>query len=406
MKLHGLLKSVLVFTTLSIPLVSNAIDTKIGGEMWGRWTNETAKFKNAQGEYVDKLSKNYFSLERGYFDLQTTFTTNTKARFTVDMFSSDATHEVGTLADSSQTTLPIEPATLTNKTSTLDGAGLKLKYAYVDFANLIPVPELTLTAGLQKTYFGTIYDWTYALIGKAPTDEYKVVSSSDYGVTINGYIPNGFGEYAFGVYNGEGYKKVGASLKDNTDYAYLANLRLTPIAGITLGGSYMSNTVGREKAIAGDANNSSYEEQSLMDGLGRLAYGPVDLWVEYISKDVKYPNATTKDYTAKGLMIMPTVSLAQYLPVDIQLLGRYDSWDESDRPTSDAARSLLTATTIGVNYNFLKDATDVAQMQLQLNYTDKKYDEGKSHADFADGKKDSSQLMLQLKWKFANTISN
>jgi len=406
MKLQGLIKSVLVFTTLSIPLVSNGIDTKIGGEMWGRWTNETAKYKNAAGDYINKNSKNFFSLERGYFDLQTTFTPNTKARFTVDMFSSDATHEVGTLADSSQTTLPIEPATLTNKSSTLDGAGLKLKYAYVDFANLIPVPELTVSAGLQKTYFGTIYDWTYALIGKAPTDEYKIVNSSDYGVTINGYIPNGFGEYAVGVYNGEGYKKVGASLKDNTEFAYLGNLRLTPIAGVTLGGSYMTNTVGRKKALVGDAKNAAFEEQSLMDGLARLAYGPVDVWVEYISKDVKYPNTTNKDYTAKGMMIMPTLSLGAYLPADIQLIGRYDTWDESDKPTADKTRSLLTATTIGVNYNFLKDAADVAQMQLQLNYTTKQYDEKKSYSDFADGMKDSSLLMLQLKWKFANTISN
>jgi hypothetical protein len=397
MKLQGLLKSVLVFTTLTIPIVSNAIDTKIGGEMWGRWTYETAKFKNVQEDYVNKNSKNYLSLERGYFDLQTTFTPNTKARFTVDMFSSDATHEIPT-----DKIMPADSL----KSSTIDGAGLKLKYAYVDFANLIPLPEMTVSAGLQKVYFGSIYDWTYALIGKAPTDEYKVTNSSDYGVTINGYLPNGFGEYAVGAYNGEGYKKVGTSLKDNTEYAYLANLRLTPIAGITLGGSYMANTVGREKALVGDVNNAAYEKHSLIDGIARLAYGPVDLWVEYISKDVQYPNATTKDYKAKGLMIMPTLSLGAYLPADIQLIGRYDTWDESDRLTSDKARSLLTATTIGVNYSFLKDATDVPQMQLQLNYTDKKYDEGKSNAVFADGMRDTSQLMLQLKWKYANTISN
>jgi len=43
-------------------------------------------------------------------------------------------------------------------------------------------------------------------------------------------------------------------------------------------------------------------------------------------------------------------------------------------------------------------------MQLQLNYTTKKYDEDNSHSDYADGQKDSSQINLQLKWKFANTL--
>lgn len=401
MKLQSLFKSVLVLSTLTIPLVSHAIDTKISGEMWGRWTNETAKYKNAAGEYVDKNSKNYFSLERGYFGLETTFTANTKARFTVDMFSSDATHQVPT-----DLVMPAD----TVKSATIDGAGLKLKYGYVEFANLVPVPDMYLTVGLQKTYFGTIYDWSYTLIEKAPTDLYKVCNSSDYGVTINGYIPQGWGEYAFGIYNGEGYKKVGASLSDNTDYAYLANLRLTPISGVTIGGSYMSNTVLRDKALAGDAVNSKYEEQGLMDGVGRLAYGPVDLWLEYISKNVKLPNntsaTTSDDFTATGLMIMPIISLNTLIDMPIELIARYDSWDESDRLDADKAKSLLNTMIFGVNYNFLPDSSNTPQMTAQLNYTTKKYDEKKSHSDFADGKKDSSQIMLQLKWKFANTISN
>lgn len=408
MKLNAKLALILTVGIISLPFTVNALETKLGGEMWGRWTKETTKQKDAAGNYVDKTSKNYLSLERGYFDLQTAFTASTKARFTVDMFSTDATHEVGTLSDSSQTTLPIEPATLTNKTSSIDGAGLKLKYAYVDFANLVPIPELTLTAGLQKVYFGSIYDWTYSLIGKAPTDEYKVVNSSDYGVTVNGYLPMGYGEYALGAYNGEGYKKVGASLKENTDYAFLGNLRLTPIAGVTLGGSAMINTVGRKQALSGEATVSTYEEQALLDGIARLAYGPIDMWAEYISKDVAYPNASTKDYTAKGLMIMPTVSLGKYLPVDIQFIGRYDTWDETDKPLSGTTKtgSLLNVMTFGVNYNFLPDASAVPAMQLQLNYTDKKYDEGKSAPTYADGKGDSNQVMLQLKWKFSSLIAN
>ncbi len=383
----------LMLGALSLPMMG--LQTTVAGEMWSRWTNDNVKAKDASGKYVDKVSKNYFSLERGYFDLQTVFNPNTKARFTVDMFSTDATHQ-----NSTDKVTPID--TLAN--ATIDGAGLKLKYGFVDFANLTPIPEMNLTVGLQKVYFGTIYDWTYSLIGKAPTDEYKVVNSSDYGVTVNGYLPQGFGEYAIGAYNGEGYKKVGASLSDNISPAYLMNLRLTPITGVTVGGSYMSNTVGREKALKGDVLNKKYEEQALLDGILRLAYGPADLWVEYISKDVKYKNDSAKDYKATGMMIMPTLSLAKFLPLNIQLIGRLDTWDESDRPETDLARSLLNATTFGINYNFLLDESANPGMQLQLNYTDKKYDEDKSNAAFADGMKDSSQIMLQLKWKFSSII--
>lgn len=375
----------------------SALDTKLSGEFWGRMTNETARYKNAAGDYVDKTSKNYFSLERGYLGLETTFSASTKARFTVDMFSSDATHQYP--ADAA---MPIDSL----KNASIDGAGLKLKYGYVDFANLLPVPDLNLTVGLQKTYFGTIYDWNYTGIEKAPTDLYKVVNSSDYGVTLNGFVPHGLGEYALGVYNGEGYKKVGGSLADNISFAYLANLRLTPMPGITLGGSFMANSAGREKALSGDAANSKYEEQSLYDGLGRLAYGPVDLWLEYIGKDVKFPHNAVNDYTATGISIMPVVSLNSMLDLPLELIGRYDRWDESDRPLTDKARSLLNTMIVGVNYNFLPDGSDIPQMAVQLNYADRKYDADKSSSDYANGKKDSSQIMLQLKWKFASIITN
>lgn len=379
-----------------------AIDTKLSGEFWGRWTNETTKNKDNNNEYVDKVSKNYISLERGYIGLETTFTPNTKARFTVDLFSSDATYQYPNPVD---VALPVDTLS-TPKNASIDGAGLKLKYGYVEFGNLFPVPEMYLTVGLQKTYFGTIYDWNYVTVEKAPTDLYKVVNSSDYGLTLNGYIPEGWGEYAVGIYNGEGYKKVASSLKDNTDFAYLANLRLTPIQGVTVGGSYMMNTVERDKKLSGDAANKAYEEQALMDAVTRLAYGPMDFWFEYINKDVKLPNDTNKDYTATGLMFMPIVNLQSLLDVNIDLLARYDIWDESDKPAADKSRSLLNTLIVGGNYNFLEDASGSPQMVLQLNYTNKTYDEKKSHSDFADGKKDSSQINLQLKWKFSNTISN
>jgi len=378
------------------------METKLSGEFWGRWISEIAKRKDSEGNYEDKLVSNYLSLERGYLGLETKFSEQVKGRFTVDIFTTDKTYEYReySLVDST--------LSYSTKSGSIDGAGLKIKYAYVDFGGLIPVKDMTLTAGMQKVYFGSIYDWSYTLIGKAPSDEHKVVSSSDLGITLNGYLPSGFGEYQLGIYNGEGYKKVGANLKENTDFAYLGNLRVTPITGFTIGGSYMINTVERDKKLDGEIINSSYEEQKLTDIYTRLAYGPVDLTGEYIIKDVDFPNVKdinkTQAYTATGISIFPCLNLKAYLPYDLQLVGCYDIWDESDRVETDKARNKVTASTIGVNYNFMPDETDNPAMQLQLNYTTKKYDEDNSHSDYADGQKDSSQINLQLKWKFANTL--
>jgi len=402
MKQLKLMLNLICIGLLFIPIGLSSLETKLSGEFWGRWISEIAKRKDSEGNYEDKLVSNYLSLERGYLGLETKFSEQVKGRFTVDIFTTDKTYEYReySLVDST--------LSYSTKSGSIDGAGLKIKYAYVDFGGLIPVKDMTLTAGMQKVYFGSIYDWSYTLIGKAPSDEHKVVSSSDLGITLNGYLPSGFGEYQLGIYNGEGYKKVGANLKENTDFAYLGNLRVTPITGFTIGGSYMINTVERDKKLDGEIINSSYEEQKLTDIYTRLAYGPVDLTGEYIIKDVDFPNVKdinkTQAYTATGISIFPCLNLKAYLPYDLQLVGCYDIWDESDRVETDKARNKVTASTIGVNYNFMPDETDNPAMQLQLNYTTKKYDEDNSHSDYADGKKDSSQINLQLKWKFANTL--
>ncbi len=358
---------------LTMPVFSFAQETRVGGELWNRWTYQSGK-SAATGDNITQ--KNAFALERGYFDLRTKFSEATSARFTVDMFSTDALK---------------------------DGAGLKLKYGFVDFNGIIPVEDMTLTAGLQKVYFGTLYDWDYTLIGKAPADEYKVANSADFGLSVNGFLPNGFGEYALGLYNGEGYKVFGSNFKDNTSMEFLGNIRLTPIPGVTLGASFMTNSVEREKAFADDAPVAGYQTQILMDGMARLAYGPVNLWIEYISKDVEYPNvaAGAKDYTANGIMIMPVLSLYTIVGHDFQIIGRYDRWDETDNASN---KYLLNTVTGGVNYNFMHDASFNPRMQLQLNLVQKAYDEDKSAASYANKMKDSTTVMMQLKYRFSSTI--
>lgn len=357
-----------------LPGLASAAETTLGGEFWSRWTMENGT--SAADSSSSQIKKNAIALDRGYIDFKTKFSELTSARFTIDLFSTDLVK---------------------------DGGGLKLKYAFVDFGGIIPIPDAKISAGLQKVYFGSIYDWDYTLIGKAPSDEYKVANSADYGLTVNGYLPSGFGEYAVGIYNGEGYKNFGANLKDNTSFEYLANLRLTPIRGITLGGSFMTNSAEREKALATDADVAGYQTHTLMDGLARFVYGPVDVMAEYLMKDVEYPNVAkgSKDYTANGLSIIPILNLRHFIDTDIQIVGRYDRWDETDNAS---AKHLLTAVTGGVNYNFMHNDSYVPAFQLQFNVTQKTYDPDESAAAYANNLKDSLTVMAQLKWRFSNNL--
>ncbi len=358
---------------MTIPAIAGAIQSSIGGEMWSRWTLQTG---TSAADSSTVIKQNSMALERGYLDFRTKFNPNTDARFTIDLFSTD---------------------------SQKDGAGLKLKYGFVDFKNILPISHANLTVGLQKVYFGSIYDWDYSLIGKAPVDEHKLASSADYGVSINGKLSSGKGEYALAIYNGEGYKNYGANLKENTRFEYLANLRYKPISQVTLGGSFMTNSIGRERDLTADQPVNTYQEQILMDFLMRLDIAPVNITFEYLHKDAKYPNIAdgTADYTASGISIIPIVSLKDITSKDIQLVGRYDRWDQTD----DAAnKHLLNLFTAGINYNFMHDEKSKPAMQAQLNISHKSYDPDKSLATYQNNLKDSTTVMAQLKWRFSHKI--
>ncbi len=344
-----------------LPLMAQEI--KLTGEMWNRWTLETGNAPAGE----NTILRNNLSLERGYLGLEPKFSDAVKGRFTVDIFSTDLVK---------------------------DGAGLKIKYAYLDFNKLLPIPDMTTTIGLQKVYFGSIYDWDYTLIGKSPTDEYKFANSADYGITINGFIPGGWGEYALGVYNGEGYKNYGSNLKGNIEPAFLANLRVIPITGLTLGGSFMLNSSERSDSLTGlGGDNPKYNEQKLMDAYARAAYGPLSLMGEYMMKDVTYPNKPANDMSANCASVNAVLKLKTLVEKDIDFVVRYDRSDPTD---SDKDENIVTAVTGGVNYNFMHDDSSNPAMQLQLNYTTK------SNSVKSDN--DSSALMLQLKWRFNNTL--
>jgi len=296
----------------------------------------------------DEVIENQFSLARGYLRINHAFSSNISGRFNIDIFSDD---------------------------DGLDGAGLKLKYAYLDFKKLIPIKDSKLTVGLMKTYFGTIYDWSYVTIEKDPSDLYKICSSTDYGIGVYGYLPSGFGEYALAMYNGEGYKKTGDAV--NKYPAFVGNIRVTPITGLTIGGSaFRANKVG---------DSEPYDKKTAYAGVGRFAWGPIDIWAEYIIQE-KTTNSKTESKTkSAGFMVMPVVKIFP----NFELVFRYDQWDPNTEIDNDKKDLLLA----GFNWYIARRAKGKPAVMLQVNYEKWSYESSKSE--------DTNRLFAQLRWEFA-----
>jgi len=329
-------------------------ETKLKMELWNRWTYETI-----DGE----VQKNEMALKRGYFRLEPKFTGKIKGRFNLDFFSDD----VG------------------------DGVGMKLKYAYLDFSELIPVKNSKVTVGLMKTYFGTIYDWNYTTIEKDPSDKYKFVSSTDYGMGWSGYLPNGFGTYALAVYNGEGYKKTAGDL--NKDMNFLGNIRVTPIVGLTVGGSYYMKTKNNKEVDDGTGNmidNPDRVEYNMMAAVAKFAYGPFSVLGQYLNKVESMPNDdNVDDVTETVISVMPVFKLND----KFDIIARYDINDPNNDADDDGTSTLIA----GVNYNVLRDSKNKPVLFVQANYESTSFE--------MDNSDPVNQIMLQLRWIFSETIN-
>ncbi|MFO7896609.1 MAG: hypothetical protein R6U84_06740 [Candidatus Cloacimonadales bacterium] len=324
-------------------------ETKLKMEIWNRWSYQTIDGEN---------TKNEMALKRGYLRLEPVLGSNIKGRFNVDFFSDDGAG---------------------------DGAGLKIKYAYLDFSNILPIQDAKFTAGLMKTYFGTIYEWDYTTIDKDPTDKYKFAASVDYGMGVSGYLPEGYGNYAVAVYNGEGYKKSGGLI--NNSMSVVANMRVTPITGITVGGSYMLNSKN-DKDELDDAGLLIREDINQMAGVTKLAFGDFSLLGQYLSKTVSY-EAALDDVTTTAISLLPTYKLNN----SIDLVTRYDIYD----PNTDADDDGYNTIVAGFNYHLMRDSKNKPKLFLQANYQIKQYED--------ESKDDVNDLMVQLRWIFSETIN-
>lgn len=369
------LLSCLVLLVLVIPQAVLAIEeVKISMELWNRYDSS---FK--QGMYKQPFNS-YFGLARGYFRVEPKFTDNIKGRFNFDMFSAPASEFT-------------------------DGAGLKIKYAYIDWSE-IPLPDSTVTFGLLKNYYGTIYDWEYVTIEKDPADLYKFAASADYGLAWSGYLPAGYGDFALACYNGEGYKKGNDEDADENP-ALAANLRLIPLAGIELGvsGSYENRrkTTYDEDDADGDGDteevlSSNLKELSMTAYMIHLIYGPVDLLAEALNKHDLHAVHTEQVY-----MIMPVLKLGKLVPIDMDLISRYDWYDPdttNDSDTGVGIKDVKNTLILGFNYYILKDDQDAPVLWIQFNW------QRTTVEDTVFDDSDTDMFRFQLRWKFGTTLAS
>ena len=319
------------------------------------WLRTRIVSKDLQGPLkdTDKTTDAGFSVDRGYVRYAYQFTDTIKGQWTADFFSA--------------------------KTSDFkDGAGIKLKESYVDLPFYLP--ESKVTVGLQKNYVGLIYDYDYRLIEKEFIDKNGIDASADNGIILNGYFPMGYGSYEVGVYNGEGYKKE-LSPDINTEPAAVADVRFIPMPGLTVGGSYKQELQG----AASSTGNTAYNKNTLAVIMLRTAYGPFDLWGEYIDQKINTYSTTTNtfsDVKKKGFSIMPSYQIDPAWTI----LARYDSWD----PNTDTSNDKVATIIAGVNYAITKGVL------LQLNY---QKDDPENSATAA-----TTQYLAQLAWSFSRVF--
>ncbi len=344
---------ILLLLVVSVPFILGAMETKLEMELWNRMS------------YVDDGSDadptTSFSVDRGYFTLKPALSENISARFTLDFFSSD-------------------------KDADANGAGIKMKYAYLDFKNFMPLPKATLSVGLTKNYFGYIYSWKYETIEKDPADLWKFASSTDYGIVFSGQVPSAKLSYNLGLYNGEGYKKSGD--KVNNEYAYLANVRFKPVDMLELGGSFSMNSKNNPNDDMGE-ENPEHEAHTAFAGMAKFNMNGITILGQFLGKTVDTDNNDAdEDVSSQAISVLGMYNLKDAADINMDIVGRYDMYDPNTDNDDDGKNLML----FGLNYHIQKN------VQVQANY------QITSHED--DTLEDISALMLQLRYSFKNILGN
>ena len=327
---------ILILTTFMCYIFGG--ETQFYGENWFRYTQKVKEDLTLESE---------LEVKRIYLRYKHWHTDNIESRITLEFYSDD---------------------------DYPDGAGLKLKDAYVKFKKLIP--EGDITVGLQKQYFGRVYDWEYYPIEKCMGEKYKVIHGSrDYGISVGGYLPSGYGTWRLEAINGEGYKNVGENI--NSELGYVGDIRLIPIPGVTMGGSFITENTG----------TGPYQKRLFYTGLLRYAKGPIDVWAQYLGGEKGDPDDPTPQM---GYMIFPKFHIGNLANIDLEFLCRFDYWDPDTDENDDGKYMYLG----GLNYYFSRQAKGKPGVMIQAVFVREQPE--------LEGAEPTDKMMLQLRWHWAS----
>ncbi len=314
-------------------------DAPIYGYFWCRYTFENPTTPELE---EGEEHEHYFSIERGYIRWKTK----------TEPVSFSGTIDVSSKADA---------------TNASDW-NIRLKYAQADWT--LPyigdyLPDTKLMLGLQKVYFGIMDIWEYPIIEKNLEEVEKKTNSADLGIGLHGLFPEGYGEFAIQVFNGNGYTHV---VETNSNKALCGNVALIPLPGVMLKGSiwYADQPVLIDSIV-------EQVDQRRYAGLVRVIYGPVTVIGEYLG---------TKDHETNGMGYMGFAEVA--LTKTFSVLGRFDYFDKNtdEEAENDAYNRIFG----GFNYRISK--TLLTQVNYQLK-------------TFEDEEKDSEdKIQIQFKYSY------
>jgi hypothetical protein len=269
-----------------------ATDTKVSGEIYAFYANDLTQ--NGHGKGYNK-----FDLSRVYITLKSTLSKEVSMRVTADV-----ANMAGNARD------------------------IYLKYAYLDWNIEKIIPYSTIRFGLQQTgwidYMNKV--WGRRYVAKTLMDEYKALSSADYGISYLVKLPEGYGHGAIQVLQGPGYKGEEENrYKDISAFVFLRPLMQVPnLAASMIGGYYY-------KGFSDEPDINSENKKDRMAAMASLAYGGiVRISGEYFMSWDRPDPGDTEDLKKDGISLFGEMRfpMAQspFLK-QIALIGRYDIYD-------------------------------------------------------------------------------
>jgi hypothetical protein len=302
----AILGSVAMFLIIQNSFV-DAGETRVGGEVYSFFTTDITD--NGHGKGFNK-----FDLSRVYLTVKSKLSQQVSVRITADVDAMD-----GTMRE------------------------LYLKYAYLDWDVSQVIPYSTVRFGLQQTgwidYMNKV--WGRRYVAKTLLDEYKILSSADYGISELVKLPNGYGHGAIQILQGPGYKGQEENrYKDFSAFIFLRPLVRVPDLAASMVGAYAY------KGYSDQPDINSDNKKDRVAGMLSLAYGNIfRLSGEYfMSWDRMYPG-DTKDLKKDGISLFGDIRFPMIHDTFLQqiaLVGRYDLYDPN-KDVDDNEKTYLIA---------------------------------------------------------------